>query len=120
MKNKWHDEIRKRLKKYHKECLACLYPDDDYEWGCNKKSHIQNTLNMVNKIMRGIPVEAWPKLNDDMIRTTVADGNWSIKLGWEGKRKTADLKFRNNNHTAWVIESPKKDGTYIDFDIGGS
>lgn len=120
MKNKWHDEIRKRLRKYRKECLECLYPDEDYEWGGSRKN-IHNTINLVNKIMKGIPVEAWPKPNDDMTRTTVADGNWSIRLGWsDGKRRTADLKHKNNDHTAWLIESPKKDGTYINLDIGGS
>lgn len=118
MKNKWHDTIRMRLKKYRKECLSCLYPPNDYEWG-TKRRNIKNTLALVNAIIKGIPIEAWPE-NDSIYH--VANGRWSVDLGWESgwKRRLVDLKYRRNDHTAWCVESKKNPKRFIDFDIGGS
>jgi len=118
--NQWHNTIRKRLVQYRKECLACLYPDGDYSWGTSRKN-IANTLKLVNKIVKGIPIEAWP-INAEASDRVIASNNWSIKLGWEGSRRTADLSYRKDDHTAWVIEHSKKPGSgvFVDFDIGGS
>ena len=117
MKNKWHEIIRERLKKNRKECLACLYPEDDYEW-----NDVKRTLKLLNNILKDIPENAWPKDNNDgtLNEYKVASNNWSIRLGFEDGRKVADLRFRNNDHTAWVIEHRTKKGQFIDFDIGGS
>lgn len=124
LKKQLHDKIRSRLKKYRKECLSCLYPNDDYEWGSRRRKNVKNTLALINKIMRGISEKAWPEVNPNdwsLHRTIVASGNWHVKLEWEwGKRRLVDLKHRNNDHTGWVIEHAKKHGTYINYDIGGS
>jgi len=45
---------------------------------------------------------------------------WSMRLRWlyeEGAKRTADLKYKNDNHTAWCIE---KKGKFVNYDIGGS
>jgi hypothetical protein len=118
MKNKLHDIIRERLKTYRKECLKCLYPEKGYEWGCLSKKYRDKTLVLVNKIMKNITVEAWSR--DRETRTAVASGNWTVYLGWERNRRTADLKCRNDDHTAWCVENRANSGIYIDFDIGGS
>jgi hypothetical protein len=123
MKNKWHDVIRKRLVQYRKECLICLYPKDDYEWGCGNRKNIAKTLSLVNKIVKGIPVEAWPILadNEENEKTYfIASGNWSVRLRWIEKRRTADLKFNKNDHTAWLIEKKNQPGVFVNYDIGGS
>jgi len=120
MKNKWHDTIRKRLQTYRKECLSCLYPGGDYAWGTLRKN-ISNTLNLVNKIVKGIPVQAWPdKDSYEGYPARIAFGGWTMKLGWKDGQRTADLRYRNDNHTAWCIENSRKPGVFINFDIGGS
>ena len=116
--NKWHNIIRKRLKENRKECLSCLYPPSCYEWGIHSK-YKKNTLALVNKIVRGVPVEAWPGNKNDMCRK-IASGRWAIDLEWVDKRRTANLRHKNNDHTAWCIEHSKKHGIFVDLDIGGS
>jgi len=112
--NKWHNIIRSRLAKYRKECLSCLYPQDDYEWG-TKKENLKKTLALVNKIAKGISMEAWP---DKEHAYKVANGRWCVTLEWTvDNKRTIDLKHRNNDHTAWCVESK---GQYKDYDIGGS
>ena len=116
MKNKYHDIIRKRLRLYRKECLDCLYPEKSYQWGNEKL-----TLVLLNKILKDVPIEAWPKNEEDnYVQYKIASNNWTIKLTYEDGRRTADLKFRNDDHTAWVIEHSRKPGLFVDFDIGGS
>jgi hypothetical protein len=118
MKNKLHNKIRGRLREYRKECLECLRPKDDFVWGFEPKN-VQNTINLVNKIMRDISVDAWPKTKNKSY--VIADNRWRVKLGWlNNKHRLVDLKYRNDDHTAWLVEDSKKAGTYIDFDIGGS
>jgi len=120
MKNKYHDIIRQRLHKYRKECLACLYPPTGWEWGCTNRKYKMNTLALVNKIMKGIPVDAWPKfVNVDWQHDVykVASGNWCMRLRWDYKIRSADLKYRHDDHTAWCIE---RNGKFVDYDIGGS
>lgn len=120
MKNKWHDIIRKRLAKYSKECLSCLYPPTGYEWGCQSRKYKRNTLALVNKIVKGIPVSAWPVMNDGYESYKIVHGNWNVCLGWDcdgNKLRTIDLKYRRDDHTAWCIEGK---GKFVDYDIGGS
>ena len=124
MKNKWHDLIRKRLSHYREECILCLYPDGDYAWGTTKKN-INRTLTLVNKIVEVIPVEAWktPTEDDENPSVVVANGNWGVHLGWDfdgNKCRTVDLRFRNDDHTAWCIERKKGSGKFGNYDIGGS
>jgi len=120
MKNKYRDIIRERLKTYRKDCLCALRGSDGYAWTDTKE-----TLELLNKLLKNIPIEAWPKNKDpeSTPRITIRNNNWSIYLHWDykkGERRLADLKYKNDDHTAWVIEHPKKNGVFIDFDIGGS
>jgi hypothetical protein len=118
MKNKyWHDVIRSRLRKYRKDCLKCLYPHEDYQWGMTR-DNLRQTLTLVNKLARNIPSFVWPV--DTESRVKIADGRWTITLSWdETKRRLFDLKFRNDDHTARVVEK-NKSGKYVNYDIGGS
>jgi hypothetical protein len=127
MKDKfWRDRIRKRLALHKQECLNCLNPEP-YHWGCGSRRAVARTLALLNTILKGIPEEAWPRKdpNNEYVETVIAHNNWRIKLLWEydsrGRgRRMADLKYRHNDHTAWVIERKQKDGVFINFDIGGS
>ena len=121
----WHDKIRKRLADNKQECLACLN-GGPWEWGTGSRQGVARTLALLNTILKGIPEEAWPKkdYNHEYDETIIAHNNWKIKLLYEWNarghaRRMADLKFRNDDHTAWVIER-KEDGVFVDFDIGGS
>jgi hypothetical protein len=121
MKNsKWHDIIRKRLVAHRKECLKCLNPDNDYSWGTNKEN-VQKAVDLMNKLLKGIPAQAWP--NDKECRYDIASNNWRMRLMWspdKRHRRHADLKFRNDDHTAWVQEHYEDKGRFINYDIGGS
>lgn len=117
----WHNIIRERLKENKSKCLACLRPDDDWEWGTTKINLVK-TLNLLNTILKNVPVEAWPKGDgvpyDNSYR--INHNNWTLSLfNYEGRRN-ADLKFYNDDHTAWVQEHSKKKGVFINCDIGGS
>lgn len=123
MKNQWHNIIRLRLAKYRKECLYCLYPENDYTWGTTY-DNLNKTLSLCNKILKDIPFEAWPKKETTtyVIDYVIASNNWSVKLSWDwdSKRRLADLRYKKDDHTAWVIEHSKKRGRFINYDIGGS
>lgn len=80
MKNKWHNLIRERLIAHRKECLKCLYPDKGYEWGCTYPKNRQKTVTLLNKILKGIPAEAWPKKKDNGEERKIASNNWTIRL----------------------------------------
>jgi len=118
MKNKyWHDILRSRLRKYRNECLNCLYPHDDFQWG-TIETNLQKTLALVNKLAHGVPPSVWPSDTENDVK--VAYGRWTITLSWnDNKRRLFDLRYRNDDHTAWVVEKGKT-GTYVNFDIGGS
>jgi hypothetical protein len=120
MKNKWHDIIKNRLVENRKECLNCLYPENDYTWGTTRKN-LKRTINLLNTLLKDIPVDAWPNLfrltNASLGEYKIASNNWKIILGWKGNRRTADLVFKRDDHTAWVIE---RNGKFVNFDIGGS
>lgn len=121
MKNsKWHNIIRKRLMSYRKECLKCLYTEKGYEWGCLDLENKQKTVTLLNKILKRIPEEAWPSKTEFGDEYIIASNNWRIKLMWEDYRRHADLKFRNDDHTAWVVEHSRDKGRFVDYDIGGS
>lgn len=114
----WKEKVRQVLKKYKTEAYACLYPEDGWAWGvCNKK-YLNRTLKLMNDILKHVPESAWGKDEDDDIHVT--EGNWQLSLRIVYKRRSADLKFKNDDHTAWVIEHSKKKGRFINFDIGGS
>jgi hypothetical protein len=122
MKNsKWQEIIRKRLVAYRKECLKCLNPDNDYSWGTDK-ANVQKTVDLMNNLLKGIPVQAWPALNgDDSSEYKIASNNWRMKLMWgDDKCRHADLKFSNDDHTAWVKEHSTDKGRFVNYDIGGS
>jgi hypothetical protein len=124
----WHGVIRNRLKQYRKECLNCLYGEDRtlyYTW-----NNVNRTVALMNNILEDVPEVAWPKCKKDDNSwwypvVKVASNNWCMELLWEEDKydvvcRHANLKFKNDDHTAWVIEHPKKKGTFIDYDIGGS
>jgi len=114
----WQQKVRQTLKKYEKEAFACLYPEDgDYAWGARKKN-LDRTLKLMNNILKQVPKAAWGKDEDDDVHIT--EGNWQLSLRITHKRHSADLKFKNDDHTAWVIEHSKKKGHFVNFDIGGS
>lgn len=108
MKNK----IKEIIRKHKKEAMACLYPEDDYTWG-TKKKNIEKTILLMNKILSKIPKSAWL-----IERYSFTDGNWTLDLKLTNNKRAADLRFKHDDHTAWVIES--KNGKFVDFDIGGS
>jgi len=117
--NEYHTIIRNRLKAYRKECLNCLYPENGYAWG--GRQDIKRTVQLLNNILKDIPIEAWPVNREEMEDSVIiASNNWRIDLMWIEKRRSANLIFKKDDHTAWVIEHSKKKGTYVDFDIGGS
>lgn len=121
MKNtKWTNLIRERLIANRKECLKCLCPDEGYEWGCADPKSRQKTVDLLNKILKGIPVEAWPKKNEDGEERKIASNNWTIRLMYEDKCRHADLRFANDDHTAWVKEHSQDKGRFVNWDIGGS
>jgi len=122
MKNKWHEIIRKRLISHRKECLKCLYPKDGYgyEWGCPDPKNTQKTVDLLNKILKGVPAKAWPKKKEDGEEYKIASNNWTIRLMYEDKCRHADLIFANDDHTAWVKEHSKDKGRFINWDIGSS
>ena len=73
----------------------------------------------MNAILANISKGAWPKDKEEgMVK--IAHNNWTLKLNYQDGRRSADLKHRNNDHTAWVIEHSKKKGVFVNFDIGGS
>lgn len=119
MKNKYHDIIRKRLTEHRTECINCLR-GGMYAW-----DDTESTVKLLNKILKDIPAEAWPDpANEDLYYKgyRVASGNWSITLMYtdDDSVRHADLRYANDDHTAWVKENKRKRGTYIDSDIGGS
>jgi hypothetical protein len=109
-KKQYCETIRDRLGKYRKECLDCIY-------GSNTKwydpwPNAKKTVALINKILRHIPIMVWP--------VKIRSGPWLIVLDYIKKRRTADLRYDRDDHTAWVIESTKQAGKFINYDIGGS
>lgn len=72
---------------------------------------------MLNKILKPIPKSAWPDEEYDEVNT-INDGNWQLRLMFTDGKRSADLSYAKDDHTAWVIEG--KNGKFINFDIGGS
>lgn len=124
MKNRkyWHDLIRTRLILRRDECLVCLRPENDWTWGTTRKN-LKRTLELLNCLLKDVPIEAWPRKIDGECdgEYRIAHNNWVLRLfyGDDGRRE-ADLVFKKDDHTAWVKESSKEKGKFIDCDIGGS
>jgi hypothetical protein len=119
MKKETRQKIKNILREYKKEAYECLYPENDCSWGTSETNR-DKTLKLMNDILVGIPKEVWPitKDEDDYDSFIVKDGNWRLDLFYcEGKR-SANLIYLKDDHTAWVIEG--ENGKFIDFDIGGS
>jgi hypothetical protein len=111
-------KIKSIIRKHKSWAMECLCPKNDFMWGSTKKN-LNNTLELMNSILKDIPNEAWPQNSDDLVYIT--DGNWKLKLQMspedEGFAQMADLKYAHDDHTALVIREGKK---FVDFDIGGS
>lgn len=119
MKNKYHAVIRERLKQYRNEAKECIW-SGNYAW------HPYNrAVELLNKILKGIPADAWPKHinSENYPQHVIRNGSWKIRLFWgydnDGKRH-ADLVYDHDDHTAWVREHRTKKGTFVNHDIGGS
>lgn len=97
---------------FRKEAKDCLYPKGQYAWGDHAR-----TLDMMKRLLENIPDEAYPEDREEgkMILTA---GKWRLDLGWVDGRKSANLIFLGDDHTAWVVQG--EDGEWKDFDIGGS
>ena len=118
-KKYWHDVIRERLKRNQPNCLACLYPDNDWIWG-HTRENLKKTVALMNTLLKDIPVEAWPKdkTEDIFPKCKAAHNNWVMELFWNKKQRQANLVYRRDDHTAWVREYKK--GVFGNCDIGGS
>lgn len=106
-------QFSKIFRKYKKEAMACLRPKNDYAWGDTKR-----TLILMNEILKEIPKNVWPESKEKYDSVILKDGNWRLDLITDCDIKSANLIYARDDHTAWVVE--KKDGTFEDFDIGGS
>ena len=106
-------EFASIFRKYKDEAHACLYsPSGGYAWQDRNR-----TVELMNDILAEIPSELYPKNEEDCV--TLSAGNWRLGLMFiEGKR-SANLIYVKDDHTAWVIENDEM-GRFIDFDIGGS
>jgi hypothetical protein len=78
-------------------------------------------LLLMNKLLKGVGAKNWPIENGhDYINTINVNGINLDLFKDDNSRRHANLSFSNDDHTAWVIESKKKQGVYVDYDIGGS
>lgn len=123
-------QLQEILKKYGKEAYSCLYPKvdgviNDYAWGTNRQNS-KKTIEFMRKLLAEIPNENWgskddaddcgDSYDDDYIH--IVSGNWRLKLFWNDGERHADLKYKHDDHTAWVRQS--RNGKWVNFDIGGS
>lgn len=116
MKAEHRIAIKCILKKYETHAYNCLYPENDWAWGSSSKNR-KNTVNLMNDILKEVPLMCWPNFDSES-EVKVNRGKWTLYLKWVDGKRSADLKYRYDDHTAWVIQ--KRDGTFKDFDIGGS
>jgi hypothetical protein len=86
----------------------------DFGWDGKRKE----TVVLLNKLLENIPVDFWPKDFDS--HKGIRYNSWTLDLMWVDGKRSADLRHKNNNHTAWVIEHRTRKGYFKDFDIGGS
>lgn len=100
-----------KLKANKKTMMQLLYPKDNYTWGETKK-----VVDFMNILLSDIPKDIWPENKEDHL--TIKDGNWRLDLMWTDDKRSANLIYLKDDHTAWVIENKK--GKFVDFDIGGS
>ena len=115
-------KIKQTLKNHSDLCLFCLYPPDgDYAWGTSTKNE-RNTLKVLNSLLSEIPEEAWPEKvenEDEQDSNLIRYGKWWLYLDYINGKKSANLAYSLDDHTAWVIKDEKKK-KFVDFDIGGS
>jgi hypothetical protein len=117
MKKETKTKIKEVIDKYKAEAYLCLYPDNDYAWGTGKNK--KKTLELMNKILSEVPQDSWDGSDEDD-SNSVNHGLWRLDFMYTNYTRAANLIYKRNNHTAWVIE--KKNGSlkFTDFDIGGS
>lgn len=121
MKKETRALIKSILRANADRAKSCLYPENDYSWG-TKPKNLKATLTLMNDICSQIPNGAWP-VDFGPKRIIVSEGSWRILLEWDEIKdgtitRLADLKYRYDDHTAWVYQD--KNGKWKDFDIGGS
>ncbi len=122
MNKEIRQQIKSIIKKYKIEALACLYPENDYTWG-TKRKNLQRTIKLMNDILSEFPKELeWPKIDfmeeEESDSIYVKEGNWHLNLYVIDGKRSANLAYSKDDHTAWVIEN--KSGKFVDYDIGGS
>lgn len=106
-------EFKLIFNKYKKEASECLLSKDTGSaWG-----DVPRTLKLMNNLLAEIPKDIYPKSEEDD-QVFFECGFWSLALMRIDGKRGANLAHRNNDHTAWVIES--RGGKFKDFDIGGS
>ncbi len=120
MKKETRSLIKSILRANADRAKSCLYPENDYAWG-TKPKNLKATLALMNDICEQLPDDAWPNFGEE--KNDVSEGDWRIALAFDdvddGKVcRFADLKYKRDDHTAWVYED--KNGKWKDFDIGGS
>jgi len=122
MKINYKKLLQQRLAKESKRALKLLWPVGAFAW-----EDTEAVVQLMNDLLKDIPVEVWPKNKKDMEDSVhLKQGDWYLTLYWneneanEKSRRTADLAHKKDDHTAWVIEHSKDKGRFIDFDIGGS
>ena len=118
-KTNWRQVLKDRMKANRAECLECLH-GNGYAWDDEKR-----TLKLMNILLKDLPENLWPENGPDdgswdWEQTLIRSGNWSMVLSWQEGRRSADLRFDNDDHTAWVVEHSRKKGVWVNFDIGGS
>lgn len=97
--------------KYSNEAKSCLYPENNWTWGDKRK-----TLKLMNGILAEIPKEEFPLYAG--AKKILKYGRWRLDLFLVDGKRSANLIYSGDDHTAWVVEGAK--GKFVDFDIGGS
>lgn len=90
--------------------MTCLC-DGDYAWDDEKR-----TVVLMNNILKDVPKELYPNIEEE--NYDIQDGNWRLSLRCVDGKRSADLSYSKDDHTAWVIEG--RNGKFVNFDIGGS